>query len=116
MIVQNRRAGVTLTEALIAVFIMAIGLLALLSLFPVGALQMAQAVRNERAAQVANNPDSTARIMWRQGWSAASTNEILPDYYAMQNEPFLRALDNPWSHEWPILAPTPATAGPQVMA
>jgi hypothetical protein len=38
-------------EVLVAIFIMAIGLLALLALFPLGALTMAQAIKDSRSAQ-----------------------------------------------------------------
>lgn len=48
---MNRRPGVTLVEVLVAIFVAGIGMLALLVLFPLGALNMAQAVRDDRAAQ-----------------------------------------------------------------
>jgi len=38
-----------------AIFVMAIGLLALLTLFPLGAVQMAQALKDQRTAETANN-------------------------------------------------------------
>src|SRR5262249_19900992 len=40
---------------LAAIFIMGVGLLALLTLFPLGALSMARAVRQDRAAVIAGN-------------------------------------------------------------
>ena len=116
MIVRIRRRGVSLTEALIAVFIMALGLLALLSLFPVGAVQMAEAFKNERATQLANNADNMIRIWWRQAWTDPVTGEVLPDLPvpatvvpARENEPALRALDNPFAYAWPLY--TVVTAG-----
>jgi hypothetical protein len=48
--VMKRRHAVTLIEALMAIFVMAIGLLALLTLFPLGAVQMAHALKDERTA------------------------------------------------------------------
>jgi hypothetical protein len=45
----------TLPEVLIALFVLALGSLALLTLFPVAALNMANAVKEERAAQAAAN-------------------------------------------------------------
>jgi hypothetical protein len=59
----NRRAGVTLIEVLIAIFVMALGLLALLTLFPLGALSMAQAIKYDRAAQAAANAAATMKAM-----------------------------------------------------
>ena len=51
---MKRRPGFTLIEVLVAIFIMAIGLLALLTLFPLGALRMSQALTYDRAATAAN--------------------------------------------------------------
>ena len=51
---MNRR-GATLMEVLVAIFIMAIGMMALLVLFPIGALSMAQAIQDERCGQAAAN-------------------------------------------------------------
>jgi hypothetical protein len=47
---MKRRLAITLIEALMAIFVTAIGLLALLTLFPLGAVQMAQALKDERTA------------------------------------------------------------------
>jgi hypothetical protein len=56
------RSGATLLEVLVAIFIMGIGLIALLVLFPLGALTMAQAIRNERAAHAAVAASAAANI------------------------------------------------------
>ncbi|MBI4524708.1 MAG: prepilin-type N-terminal cleavage/methylation domain-containing protein [Deltaproteobacteria bacterium] len=48
-----RQAGITLVEVLVAILITGIGLLALLALFPLGALEMAQAIKDDRTAAVA---------------------------------------------------------------
>jgi hypothetical protein len=50
---RHRRAGVTLIEVLAAIFITGVGLLALLTLFPLGALALAQAIKDDRTAAVA---------------------------------------------------------------
>ncbi len=52
---NGRRGGTTLVEVLVAIFIMAIGLMTLLTLFPLGALSMAQAIQDSRAGQAAAN-------------------------------------------------------------
>ena len=57
------RAGVTLIEVLVSIFVVALGLLALLTLFPLGALSMAQAIRDDRVAQTAANAVATIKVM-----------------------------------------------------
>src|SRR5262249_53541752 len=53
-ILHPSRVGLTLLEVLISIFIMALGMLALLTLFPLGALSMARALQEDRAASAAN--------------------------------------------------------------
>lgn len=50
---MQRRPGMTLVEVLVAIFVAGIGMLGLLVLFPLGALSMAQAIRDDRAGQAA---------------------------------------------------------------
>jgi len=50
---MTRRPAVTLIEVLISMFIMAIGMLALLVLFPLGAVSMGQALKDDRCASTA---------------------------------------------------------------
>jgi prepilin-type N-terminal cleavage/methylation domain-containing protein len=57
---MRRRSGVTLIEVLVAIFVMAIGLIALLTLFPLGVLRMYQALRDERCSECAYNADKIA--------------------------------------------------------
>ena len=57
---MKARAGTTLIEVLIAIFIMAIGLLAIMTLFPLGALSMATAIRNDRVSQAAQVGNAVA--------------------------------------------------------
>jgi hypothetical protein len=56
------RPAATLTEVLVAIFVMGIGLLALLSLFPLGALSMAQAIKDDRTAQAAKDAFAIAEM------------------------------------------------------
>jgi prepilin-type N-terminal cleavage/methylation domain-containing protein len=57
----KRRAGVTLLEVLVAIFVMGIGLLALLTLFPLGAISMAGAIQDDRAAHIAQDAMSLSQ-------------------------------------------------------
>ncbi len=59
---MRRRTAATLIEVLVAIFVMSIGLLALLTLFPLGALTMAQAIKDARTAQAAANAEAIAAV------------------------------------------------------
>jgi prepilin-type N-terminal cleavage/methylation domain-containing protein len=67
---SDRRPGVTLLEVLVAIFIMGIGMLALLTLFPVGAVSMGRALRDDRCATCAANADAI-------GWAQSIRNDPL---------------------------------------
>ena len=71
------RRAVTLTEVLIAIFLMGIGLMAILSLFPLGASQMAQALKDQRCAEAATNADALSRIIWKQTCDADTNSGSL---------------------------------------
>jgi prepilin-type N-terminal cleavage/methylation domain-containing protein len=62
---RRARKGVTLAEVLVAMFVVAIGMLALLALFPVGALQMAQAIKDDRCGHAAGNATAYVRSLWK---------------------------------------------------
>jgi Prokaryotic N-terminal methylation motif len=57
-----RRSGATLIEVLVAIFIMGIGLIALLVLFPLGALRMAKAIQDDRCSQATLTASSLANL------------------------------------------------------
>ncbi len=59
---MTRRPGATLIEVLVAIFIMGIGMIALLTLFPIGALRMQQAIQDERAQQAGHNAHALSII------------------------------------------------------
>jgi Tfp pilus assembly protein PilV len=61
----HKRDGLSLMEALVALFIMAIGMISLLTLFPLGAIQMGRALRDDRCAQCAWQADGTVRTWWQ---------------------------------------------------
>src|SRR5438309_12071729 len=77
---MNRRSGTTLTEVLMAIFIMGIGLMALLTLFPMGAIQMAQALKDQRAAEEAASAVGTLRVSWKRSYEST--------YRAVKFDPF----------------------------
>lgn len=57
---MTRRPAVTLIEVLVSMFIMAIGMLALLVLFPLGAISMGQALKDDRCAHTASMGENVA--------------------------------------------------------
>lgn len=56
------RRGLSLTEVLIAIFVMAIGMISLLVLFPVGMVNTRWAIQNNRVAVAANNANAMAEL------------------------------------------------------
>jgi Tfp pilus assembly protein PilV len=78
---MTRRPAVTLIEALVAIFVMAIGLLALLTLFPLGAVSMAQALKDQRCAEAAINATSMFKAL---AITDPTTGNVLPLY--LQND------------------------------
>jgi hypothetical protein len=60
---MQHHKGTTLLEVLVSIFIMGIGMLALLTLFPLGALSMAQAIRDDRINHSAENARAVAEAL-----------------------------------------------------
>jgi type II secretory pathway pseudopilin PulG len=93
------RAGITLTEILIAIFIMGIGLVSLATLFPIGLLRLREAQRQSRSAYLVESAaaDAAARGLFRrdsfafadllnfqynlQVWYPNINNPLLPNGY-----------------------------------
>ena len=79
------RSGMSMAEVLVALFLMALGSIAILTMFPLGMYHMGQALKDDRTAQCAAQADAFMRSYWRmavvQGGSAG--------------EPFVTAMDDP---------------------
>ena len=80
-----RRPGLTLTEALVAMFVAALGMISLLTLFPLGALQMGQALKDSRTAEAARQADSLMRNYWRDAVDPSLS--IDPNMLLWMNDP-----------------------------
>jgi len=93
--IPHLRDGFTLAEVLIALFVLAIGMMGILALFPLGAAQMAIAVKDERCAQLADLGEAHARMMWREAWIDNTTGQLNTDAQATAKAPELIALDGP---------------------
>jgi competence protein ComGC len=90
--IRSRRPGVTLVEVLVSMFIMAIGMLSLLTLFLLGAINMAKALKDDRCASTAAMAEQVA-IMWDIRHDAlvlqaiAASNATLPATYVGPGNP-----------------------------
>jgi hypothetical protein len=82
-------------EVLVALFIMALGMIALLTLFPLGALQMGQALKDDRCSQAVNAADNYMRTYWKQYVLEQPNN---PD-------PFITAFWNPRNNPYYVAGP-----------
>ncbi len=107
MTTRRSRPGITLTEVLIAMFVMALGMIALLTLFPLGVFQIGQALKDDRVTQTASQADGFLRAHWRTevlGPLNDGNPATLPD-------PLFWAMDDP-----NLLLQRPSTGkGPTVM-
>lgn len=95
---MTHRSGATLMEVLVAIFVTAIGLLALLALFPLGALNMAQAIKDERAAECAGNATAVCNTkMFLDATPPANGGPLLNDLRYDNNvlQAFLGPYPNP---------------------
>lgn len=97
MTTAGRRPGISLTEVLVALFLMGIGTIAILTLFPLGALNMAAAFRDDRTSQSASQADSYMRFYWQAEVIGPRTDVLatgLPNT-ATTPDPFTDAFLNP---------------------
>lgn len=96
---MTRRPGMTMTEVLVAIFVVAIGLAGVMSMVPFGAKQMSDALVADRATSHATTIDGMVRSYWKekivedpkQDNSPAPT----PPAAYLDREPFFVALDDP---------------------
>src|SRR5262249_11703927 len=93
-----RRPGITLTEILIAIMILGVGLVSLATLFPIGLLRLRDATRSSRTAFLAQSAasDMAARDLLNSRSSASA------DYLN------LKFRNQPWSLPLPFWYATPS--------
>jgi type II secretory pathway pseudopilin PulG len=89
------RQGATLIEVLVAIFITAIGLLALLALFPLGVISMSRAIQEERAAECCGNAISAMRWAGRDSGTTTSPKPVDLRVDAMVNPYFTQPPNAP---------------------
>jgi hypothetical protein len=88
-IARRNRLGMSMAEVLVALFLLALGTIAILTLFPIGMFQMATALKDDRTAQAAVQADAFMRMQWRLNVvePVQSGNPVL--------EPMFSAMDDP---------------------
>lgn len=104
---MKKRSGMSMAEVLVALFLMALGSIAILTMFPLGMYHMGQALKDDRTAQSASQADAFMRYYWRINVVEAGGT----------NEPFVFALDNPDSPVFfgpPPINPNPLRGTPSV--
>lgn len=79
-------------EVLIAIFILAVGMVSVMAFFPLGALNMVRSVRDQRCSQLATNGNTMLHAWWRESW-LANDGLIVPEEVASRNEPTIECLD-----------------------
>jgi Prokaryotic N-terminal methylation motif len=108
----RRRPGATLMEVLIAIMILSIGMLAIMALFPIGAVNMARAINQDRGTTHGVNSDSMFRYYWAQAWNDPNTGGIRPssdEAYGYSQEPMIYLLNH--HANYPTISPTASQPG-----
>jgi hypothetical protein len=101
----------TLVEALVALFVAAIGMICLMTLFPLGALQMGQALKDERSSQLAVQADAKVRTYWKGLLDVTLTDSGTPTLMTSFNDPSNSGLQPP-NGTPPVLASNPGNLEP----
>jgi Prokaryotic N-terminal methylation motif len=89
---MKQRPGITLVEVLVAIFIMGIGMIALLTLFPLGAVNIARALQDDRTSQAANNASTVGNA-----WDVRHDANVLAQFNAQAAAANVLQLNGPSS-------------------
>ena len=104
---MHHRHGTTLMEVLVAIFVMGVGMLAVMAMFPLAAVSMARSIRDDRIAHAATNAKAIAIAKSIRIDSQLFT--AVRDYFANPNFDGLAANDGKGQ---PILFITPTPTNP----
>src|SRR5262245_36547747 len=98
----RRRRGVTLMEVMIATGILVVGMVAIMALFPIGAINFARALNQDRSATHGVNSEAMFAYYWKKAWveldpvTGAPTGNLCAsteDAYYNSQEPMLLMLE-----------------------
>jgi hypothetical protein len=88
---MTRRTGATLIEVLVAIFVMGIGMLALLTLFPIGVLTMRQAIQDDRSASSSAAATAIAKMKLQpslyDAWFTQADQDYVPNQQTLVPAP-----------------------------
>lgn len=91
-----RRPGFSLTEVLIAIFVLALALMGILSLFAFGMVRMGQAIKDDRCALANHNATTQLRLYWKDQLELVPPLQVQPNMPPYQvRDYFFDAMLNP---------------------
>jgi hypothetical protein len=82
---MSKRKGMSMAEVLVALFLLALGTIAILTMFPLGMYHMGQALKDDRTAQAAQQADASMRMYWRMNVVEPGVSTTEPLSAAMSN-------------------------------
>jgi hypothetical protein len=93
---SGRRAGITLTEILISIMILGVGLVSLAALFPIGLLRLREAQRQSRSAYLSQSASADLLARGLLTKSSFLNSNISPWYFSTTGyfDPWIQ--DTPW--------------------
>lgn len=103
----NDRTGMSMAEVLVALFLLALGTIAILTMFPLGMYKMGQALKDDRTSQSAQQADAFMRMYWR---THVVENQFASVTGSALYEPMVPAFDFPDSQPG-LPAATPLAIG-----
>lgn len=90
---SKRRLGVTLSEVLVSLLVMSVGVVALATLFPIATLRMIQATQLTQSTQLRYNAEARTRAQpsllngspeWKSGWNYIAGDLCIPSVKSTQ--------------------------------
>lgn len=99
------RAGITLTEILISIMIMGVGLISLATLFPLGLMRLRNASRMSRSALLADSAAAelaTRNLLARSSFLRPASTHYGPPNFTAFGAPYAAKGFDPWIQDTPL--------------